>query len=462
MASPTSKTGFTAHLILWVLAAIVILTYLAIPFGPVAKQVPGVMVIHVWHPWAGDVADDFKAVVDRFNQTHKAVQVLTLFTPNDMANSTKFFIAVAGGIPPDITFVDGPQVAAWAEMGMLEPLDDFFLQAGIHEDDFWPPCWRQCHYRDHHWAITFVADPNFALIWNKQLFREVGLDPEKPPKTIQQLNEYCDRLTQFDRQGNMIRIGMIPWGTFYGGANSMYTWGWAFGGEFFDDKHNLVTADHPKNVAALTWMTELANKYGLNKVNSLGATFGSGPQDPFLMGKVAMQFMHVMGVQPIPRYAPDLEFGVGFLPSPPDGEKESSWVGGWTMAIPRDARNRRSPAQRDAARIFLKWMCASNEGTTYAAKKLHLFPGYRKCPYFDEIRMAPKGSDQARIYRPYLEILEKCKHQRPVMPAQSRYMFELDRAVSRTLFRQTTAAAALAEARRNTQDALDKILNGPR
>ena len=447
-------------------AVLATVIYLCLPIGHLETHNPRAVVIDVWHSWGGYIGDDFQATVRQFNQTHPGIFVRTLFAPNDLANSTKFFISIAGGVPPDLAFVDGPQVAAWAEMGILEPLDDFFTRARITEDDFWPPCWRQCRYRDHNWAITFVADPNFALVWNKGLFREVGLDPEKPPETIEEVNQFCERLTKFDAQGNMIRIGMMPWAT-YGGANSIFTWGWVFGGDFFDYGRNRITADEPRNVAALRWMTSVATKFGLSKVNALNATFGSGPQDPFLTGKIAMQAMHVTSVLQVPRYAPDLDIGVGPLPAPPDGEKDSSWVGGWTMAIPRDARQARPPQRREAIYTFLKWMCASPEGTAIVAKNLSLFPGYRKCPYFDELRSVPLSVDdhrpgtadlrKNRIMRPYLEILEKCKHQRPVTPAQARYMFELERAASRVLYGQATAEQALAEARVNTQEALDRI-----
>ena len=44
------------------------------------------------------------------------------------------------------------------------------------------------------------------------------------------------------------------------------------------------------------------------------------------------------------------------------------------------------------------------------------------------------------------------------MPAQAAYMVELDRAYSRVLYGQATAAEALAEARVHTQAALDAIL----
>ena len=364
-------------------------------------------------------------------------------------------------MPPDLTFVDGPQVTAWAELGLLEPLDDFYAREGITEGTFWPPCWEQCEYRGHSWALTFEADPNFALVWNKTLFKAAGLDPDTPPKTTSEVEADNERLTQFDEHGFMRQMGMMPWAT-YGGPNTVFTWGWLFGGKFFDPAKNRVTADDPANVAALDWLNQSAHRYGFERVNAFNSTFGNGAQDPFFTGRIAMEAMHISVVQEIPDYAPGLDFGIAPLPAPPQGEYGASWVGGWTLAVPRDSNHRRTPAQRAAALTFLKWACASAEGTAFVARTIKLFPGYKSCPYFDEIRQAAPGTYEATFLSPYLRILETTKHQRPAMPAQATYQFELDRAYSRVLYGDTTAAVALAEARLHTQTALDAILHRQR
>ena len=64
-------------------------------------------------------------------------------------------------------FVDGPQVAEWAERGLLTPLDGLLRENGIDPDklagEFFDPCWKQCYYRGKVWAITYCADPNFCF-----------------------------------------------------------------------------------------------------------------------------------------------------------------------------------------------------------------------------------------------------------------------------------------------------------
>ena len=399
----------------------------------------------VWHPWGGTMRDRFDRTLRAFEESHPGVKVRGVFTSNDLATNQKFFTAVAAGRPPDITFVDGPQVAEWAERGALTALDQRLRAAGIAEADFYGPCWRQNHYRDHVWALTFCADPNFGFVWNKQVFRDVGLDPEKPPTTIAELDAYSDRITRIEG-GKMVRIGIIPWGI-YGSANSMFTWGWAFGGEFYDYDKQRITADNPQVVEALQWMTSYAEKYDATRIASLQAGFGTAEHNPFYVGQLGMTCLHIGGIEEIKLYAPNLDFGIGYIPAPPDGEPHSSWVGGWCVAIPKG-----SPHPQQAWE-FARWVCADPEGTAVVGRETGLFPGYRPSPYFAEVRDKP-------YYGVFLKILEECRHQRPVMPAQGYYMGALERAVGAAVYGEATPEQALREARELTQFELDEALLG--
>lgn len=404
-----------------------------------------VVTVSIWHPWGGTQKEKFDRVVQEFNRTHPLIRVKPLFTPNDLSNNQKFFTAVAAAKPPDIVFVDGQQTAAWAEQGALDPLDDFIAKDGIKRSDYFPPCWNQNEYDGHVWALTYCADPNFAFVWNKKVFREAGLDPDKPPATIEELDRYNDLITK--KSGAKItRMGIIPWAQ-YGAANSIFTWGWAFGGEFYDSKTRKVTADHPRVVKALEWMVGYAKRYDVTRVNAFAAGFGSREQNPLYIGQVAMQCLHISGIEEIKQYAPNLEYGVGYIPAPRGGERHSSWVGGWCLAIPKGCRHPK------AAWEFIKWACRDPKGTLAAGRIQGLFPGYRKSPYFDAIRNKPG-------YGQFLRIMEECRHQRPVMPAQAFYMSALNRAVEYAIYGRMTPRQALKQAARETQAELDLRLAG--
>ncbi|MCX8052429.1 MAG: ABC transporter substrate-binding protein [Armatimonadetes bacterium] len=413
--------------------------------SPVEQRARSRVVISIWHPWGGTQKERFERVVEAFNRSQNRIWVRSVFTPNDLSNNQKFFTSVAAGKPPDAVFVDGQQTAAWAEQGALEPLDRRLASDGIKSSDYFPPCWAQNLYKGRVWALTYCADPNFAFVWNKKVFREVGLDPEKPPTTIDELDRFNDRITK--REGSkIVRMGIIPWAQ-YGAANSLFTWGWAFGGEFYDPKTRRVTADHPRVVRALEWMTSYAKRYDPERVNAFSQGFGSREQNPLYIGQVAMAMLHISGLEEIRQYAPNLEYGIGYIPAPPDGERHSSWVGGWCIAIPKGSKH------PEAAWEFIKWACRDPKGTETAGRLQGLFPGYRKSPYFDSIRGKPG-------YGEFLRILEECRHQRPVMPAQAFYMSALARAVDYAVYGVKTPREALEQATRETQAELDLRLAG--
>ena len=406
---------------------------------------PAKVVISVWHPWGGTQKERLDNVIKEFNSTHSDVQARAVFTPNDLNSDQKLFTSVAAGQPPDATFVDGPQVAEWAEQGALQPLDEFVKQSGIRPEDYFAPCWQQNFYRGKVWAMTYCADPNFAFAWNKKVFRECNLDAEKPPTTIAELDRINDAITKIDH-GRIVRIGIIPWSQF-GNANSTYTWGWAFGGSFYDPNTHKITANNHRVVNAMEWMASYARKYDVKLVNAFSQGFGSRDQNPFYIGKVAMQCLHISQIDDIKQYAPDLDYGLTYIPTPAGGERHSSWVGGWCLAIPRGSKHPR------AAWEFLRWCCRDPKGTQAVGRLQSLLPGYRKSPYIDEVRTRPG-------YSQFLRIMEECRHQRPVMPAQSFYMGALDRAVDYALYSRKTCKKALDDAAAETQADLDARLAG--
>lgn len=405
------------------------------PRGPVE--------ISVWHPWSGESARDFLRLVDTFNETHPEVRAVPLFAQNDLSSNQKFFLSVAGGVPPDVIFVDGPQVAEWGQRGALEPLNDYVARAGITEDDFWAPCWRQCLWEGKIYALTFGADPNFGFAWNKEVFRDAGLDPERPPETFEEMEEMARRMEKTTPDGRYLRLGLMPWAV-YGGANSLFTWGWAMGGRFYDYEKRQITCDDPGVVRALEWMCSFADRLDITRVAAMQQGFGSAEQHPFIVGKLGMMPLHIVELREIKRYAPDLEIGITKLPRYGD-LPHSSWVGGWCIGIARGAKH------RDEAFEFIRWATTSPEGTTLSARATNSFPGCRRSPVYEEIRADP-------VKRIYYEILEESQHQRPVIPVQAFYMGELNRAVGRALYKRMTPEEALKEARRRTQERLDRVL----
>jgi multiple sugar transport system substrate-binding protein len=394
-------------------------------------------VITVWQPFDASDQEALDKLVAMFERSHPGIKVRMSFASNDLTSSQKLFLAIAGGVGPDVTFVDGQQLAEWAARGALADLTDNFKGSGLKPEDFWTPRWRESTFRGHVYALPWGADPNFAFAWNKDLFRKAGLDPDKPPRTIEDLDRLIDKLTVVDRQGNIQTLGMNPWE--WSGANSVFTWGYAFGGNLYRDPdadHPLgtVTADDPKVVEAMEWMARFARKYDVRKVNAYSKQAVGIGNDLFYSGKTAIRLMHVSQIKNLKKYAPTMDIGIGLIPAPLSGEYPTGWIGGWSLAVPR------SQEVRPEAFEFIKWMCTSAEATNIEAIDMEQFPAYRKSPIFDTLQ---RDAVRGVFYR----ILANSKHVRTLMPVQGYYMEQLTRAEDEILYGNRPPKEALAQVR---------------
>ncbi len=421
----------------------------AIPPTPVPTPVPEraatsgrANVLTIWYPYTNP---NWEQIWKGFEDSHADIGIKAVFAANDTTGNAKFFTAVASGSPPDVVWVDGPQVAEWAARGVLEPLDDLIGAAGIKPEDFWTPSWNQSVYNGKVWALTRSSDANFGFFWNKDIFKEAGLDPEKPPQTVQEMDQMNEKIAKVTG-GHIERLGYIPW-IVYGSSNSMFTWGWVFDGNFYDPDAKKITANDPKVVKALQWMADFAKKYDPRQISGFipGMTGPGGETGPFTTRKVALSPQGPWEIPSLKKYAPDLNYGITFMPQGPDAPPHSSWVGGWTIGIPKGAK------QKQAAFEFVKWLTATDEGTDLGFTAQGQFPGYKKSPAFAKIQQDPQ-------LKPFYEILVDTKHQRPVMPAQAFYASELQRAVDAAIYGEKTPQQALDEATANTQKELDRIL----
>jgi ABC-type glycerol-3-phosphate transport system substrate-binding protein len=406
----------------------------------------GKTIINVWHPWAGDQGEEFRRLVEVFNRGNPNISVRLLYVPNNLSSNQKLFLSISAGMPPDCTFVDGPQVCEWAARGAIEPLDDLMARYGVRNEDFWEPCWRQNQFLGRTYAVTYCADPNFAFFWNKEQFGEAGMLEGGPPKTLEDLDRMARALTEYDANGRIRRIGFIPWNVF-GNANSIFTWGWAFGGEFYDPERERITCgEDPRILEAVLWMKSHADEYGFEKINSFAEGFGDQADTPFIRGKIAMAAGHVSNIKLFKKYAPNLDYGTVSVPYLAHmGFDHSAWMGGWCLSIPRGSRH------PEEAFTFMKWLCTSVEAGRSMIEMTGTFPGYISSPAFDLV----KGNEKLEVF---YDVLRNTRHQRPVMPAQAYFMGALDRAVSDILNELKTPQEALMYAQQETQKELDRVM----
>lgn len=422
----------------------------------------GRIVVHYWEKWTGFEGDAMDAVVADFNASQTNIWVERL-TVSDIAR--KMMLATAGGNPPDLAGLWSHSVPIYAEKGALTPLDGYVREAGITGDAYLPLMWELCRHRGFTWALPSTP-ASIALHWNKRMFREAGLDPDRPPRSLEELDRMAEQLTvvEVKRNGQDVRVrfpdlteaeraahgyaivqlGYSP--SEPGWWNSM--WGYWFGAELWDGDRR-ITAATPENIRAFSWYRGYADKYGLKNLQTLGSSFGnfSSPQNSFLSGKVAMVLQGVWMYNFIDKYAPAIEWAAAPFPSAdPARWPEVSIAECDVLVIPRGARHARE------AFAFMRYV-----NTQAAMEKLCL--GQRK---FSPLRAVSDAFLQAHP-NPYIRVfmnLAASPHVRavPRLTVWNEYDEELRIACDRAFLGLRTPEDALREAQDRVQWKYDRVL----
>ncbi len=299
-----------------------------------AAPAKGRVLVEYWEKWTGFEADAMRAVVDDFNASQD--RIFVEYSSISQIDH-KLMLATAGGVPPDVAGVYTRMIPVYSENNALTPLDEMAAGAHITRDKYIDVFWRMCVHRDHLWALPSTP-ASIGLIWNKKLFREAGLDPNQPPRSIAELEQFNEKLLKRRPDGSLQSIGFIP--EMPGWWDPL--WGYRFGGALWNGS-NAITANSPENVAAYQWIESYPKRFGVHDLLTFCDGFGNvaSPQNPFFTGRVAMEMDGVWVYNFIKNYAPpDFEWGVAPFPSAdPERLKDVNIVEMDGLVIPAGAKH---------------------------------------------------------------------------------------------------------------------------
>ena len=333
-----------------------------VPFGAMAEG--EATTITLWHMnGAGAALDAMNTIVTNFNETigkEKGIVVDMNYVAAKQSGNTqsmeKLMAAVAAGEAPDIAFLDNFQIASWAAQNALTALDDLMAGVGLTLDGMYDWAKEGSVYQGKTYSIPYNGDVR-CLFVNLDMFEAAGLTVDDVPRTIDELTEVAKKLTIEDEQG-FVQAGIIPWNN---AGKPIYTWGWAFGGQFYDKEKNELTVNAPEIIEAVQWEYDLASSFGLTKFRDWanGIITGSGATDAFISGKVAMTVKRNDELYDINKYAPDMNLHIAPIPTK-DASHTTTWAGGWGWTIPRGAKN------PEAAIEFMKFAVNEESQTILA------------------------------------------------------------------------------------------------
>ncbi len=336
----------------------------------------------------GDTANIIDSMVADYNESQDKVHVDSVYSGNYDDTVTSLQTAKAGGNPPELFISLATQRFTMASTGMAMCLDDIIKndpEGQNYIDDFLDGFMVDSYVDGKIYSIPFQRSTEI-LFYNKDAFKEVGLDPDSPPTTWEEVADYAQKLTNDDQYGVGIALnsGSAQW-TFTGFClqNSKD------GKNLMSDDGKSVYFDTPENVEALQFWLDLQNKY---KCMAPGIVQWTDLPTQFLSGQVAMIY-HTTGNMANISSNADFDFGCAFLPG---NARQAAPTGGGNFYISEGI----SEEKQKAAWDFIKFMTDTERAakwsvdTGYVATRKSCYDTDTIKEYYKEIPQAKVAYDQ--------------------------------------------------------------------
>lgn len=252
----------------------------------------------------------------------------------------KIFTAMVAQEVGDILFVDRSWVPGFLKEDVLEPVPAADAKKWLSEVT--PEIVELSDYgQGKMYGYPQYGIDVYGITWNKDQFKEAGLDPDKPPKTWAELRDYSKKLVKRDAAGNITRVGLAirhvghPHGVVH-----KFLWGfWAGGGELVTDGKALRGGTAKFNTPGVKEALQLI--YDMIYVDKSTSLTFPDPRDALLKGISSMQISETISIQArAPKEAPNLKWGVALPPIRKAGDKPVTNLNSWFYSVPRQSKNK--------------------------------------------------------------------------------------------------------------------------
>ncbi len=250
------KRGFVLLSVLMMLVAMPLLAN-----GNGEKQVPAakdeVTTIVYWQYFLDTKVDLMNELIMEFEAQNPMIKVEQQTFPYENY-SLKVAATVPTGKGPNIVCLFYGWLPQYIKAGYLQPLPDSVFSSEKVESQFLPMV-NAAKFDGKYYAIP-TAVRALSLIYNRDLFIKAGIDPDKPPRTLDEYVSYAEKLTVRDAKGNLVQAG----GDLQINAQ-IHSW-WRevlvrqFGGSPYSEDGKTVTYDCQAGWDALQFLTDLQTK----------------------------------------------------------------------------------------------------------------------------------------------------------------------------------------------------------
>jgi sn-glycerol 3-phosphate transport system substrate-binding protein len=316
---------------------------------------PDAVKINFWHSMAGDIggkaipqmANDFNASQDKC-----FVEPIYQGSYDDALNKLK--AGLQSKDTPAVMQLYDIGTRLMVDLKVITPVQDFIDKESYDVSDLEPNVLAYYTVNGRQASMPFNSSTPM-LYYNKDMFRAAGLDPEKPPRTFAEVQDYARKLTQKDASGKVTVTGI-----------NIAIYGWFFeqflavSGGYYADNNNgrdglatKATFNGPEGVAILQWWKDM---YDEGVAGNLGRSTAT-VRTSFYAEQTAM-FLDSTAVLrgAIDTVAGKFEIGTAYLPRPNEEAYKTSGtvIGGGSLWI----INNRPEEEQACAWEFIKYQAS--------------------------------------------------------------------------------------------------------
>ena len=312
--------------------------------------------VQFYYPVAvgGPIAKTIDGFAADFMKANPSIKVTPIYAGTYQETIVKALTAHKSGTPPVTSVLLSTDMFTLIDEDAIVPFDGFVKTA---EDKAWMNGFYKAFMLNSQsdgktWGIPFQRS-TVVMYWNKELFKEAGLDPNKPPTTWAELKDVATKLTKKDASGKVTQYGVqIPSSGFpYWLFQTLST---TNGAILANDTGTQVKFDDPAVIQALQYWVDLG-KAGVHPTGVV--EWGTTPKD-FFEKKAAIIYTTTGNLTNIRKNA-GFDFGVAMIPG---NKQKGSPTGGGNFYIFKKS----TPQQQEAAFKFIQWITAPERAAQWS------------------------------------------------------------------------------------------------
>ncbi len=316
--------------------------------------------ITYWHAMTRVNEEQLKKLTSKFNASQSDVHVTISGVPSYTDNITRFKAGLGTGKLPQLIQSDDTSLQAMIDSRAVLPMQSCLNADHATTDDFVKRIAAYYTVKNVLWAMPF-NDSNPVLYYDRALFTRAGLDPDKPPATLDELKADGQQIVQkhVAESGLALKADTVAFEHWL--AKSGHTIVDNDNGR--SGRATKVTFDDGSGAQLFAWIDDMTT-------SKLAISTSPSGVDHFLAvanGRVAMTIDSSGALGTIDSVLgsgqfKDVKLGVAPMPGP-DSPEGGVLVGGAANYVV----NKSSPAEQAAAYMFAKYLAEPQVQADWAA-----------------------------------------------------------------------------------------------